>query len=53
MDGRTVNLGSRDDCFEVLDSNNAPWGLGSNDNPLVPYVSVGKLLILCFLYCCV
>jgi len=44
LDGRTINIdcscAGGFDCFVVLDGTLFPWGMGSHDNPLVPFVSV-------------
>lgn len=43
-DDRMINIdcpcGGAFDCFVELDPDLFPWGLGSADNPLVPFVSV-------------
>ncbi|KAJ1537208.1 hypothetical protein HK096_002337 [Nowakowskiella sp. JEL0078] len=36
LNGKTYNLGTRDDCFEVTKN----WGVGSFGKELVPFVSV-------------
>lgn len=41
MPNRMVNLGSSNDCFELLDMSDAKFGVGSNMNPLEPFVSIG------------
>jgi hypothetical protein len=44
-DGRVINLGDCDcddgfSCFEAYDPRKYPWGIGSHDNPILPYTHV-------------
>eukprot|EP00347_Sterkiella_histriomuscorum_P005940 403354680 len=46
-EGSVVNLGDCDcgngfSCFEKFDAKKYPFGIGSNDNPIYPYVSVAS-----------
>ncbi|KAI8073821.1 hypothetical protein BC940DRAFT_289265 [Gongronella butleri] len=40
--GIMVNLGSSNDKFEVINRKKNPYGMGSNENSLVPWVSVAS-----------
>lgn len=39
-DGRVLNFGESYGCYVEIDQNQFPYGIGSNDNPLVPFVSI-------------
>ena len=40
--GLLVNVGSSDSVFEILDRKKHPFGLGSGDNNIYPFVSVAS-----------
>jgi hypothetical protein len=40
--GLLVNVGSSDSVFEILDQKQHPFGLGSGDNNIYPFVSVAS-----------
>ncbi|ORX52487.1 hypothetical protein DM01DRAFT_1336861 [Hesseltinella vesiculosa] len=42
QNGIMVNLGNSKNQFQVVDRKNSPYGVGSNDNSLVPWVSVAS-----------
>lgn len=38
--GTMINLSSNNNRFEIVNINKNPFGIGSNDNPLIPFVSI-------------